>query len=90
MLAVSVRPDGAQVAVASLDCQITFFDIRTGIQSGSVEGRMDLAHGRRTSDKITAKTTGFAKLVLGNFILSASSSIKPNSTGFVLKQVFVL
>ena len=63
VLTVSVRPDGAQVAVASLDCQITFFDVRTGIQSGSVEGRRDLAPGRRTSDKITAQTMSFAKLV---------------------------
>ncbi|XP_078369162.1 periodic tryptophan protein 2 homolog isoform X4 [Oculina patagonica] len=61
VLAVSVRPDGAQVAVASLDCQVTFFDIRTGVQSGSVEGRKDLAYGRRASDKITAKTMGMAK-----------------------------
>lgn len=63
VLTVSVRPDGAQVAVASLDCQITFFDVRTGIQSGSVEGRRDLAPGRRTSDKVTAQTMSFAKLV---------------------------
>ena len=63
VLTVSVRPDGAQVAVASLDCQITFFDLRTGIQSGSVEGRRDLAPVRRTSDKITAQTMSFAKLV---------------------------
>ncbi|XP_020631360.1 periodic tryptophan protein 2 homolog [Orbicella faveolata] len=61
VLTVSVRPDGAQVAVASLDCQITFFDLRTGIQSGSVEGRRDLAPVRRTSDKITAQTMSFAK-----------------------------
>lgn len=63
VLTVSVRPDGAQVAVASLDCQITFFDVRTGIQSGSVEGCRDLAPGRRTSDKVTAQTMSFAKLV---------------------------
>ena len=63
VLTVSVRPDGAQVAVASLDCQITFFDLKTGIQSGSVEGRRDLAPVRRTSDKITARSMSFAKLV---------------------------
>lgn len=64
VLTVSVRPDGGQVAVATLDGQITFFDVRTGIQVGSVEGRRDLAAGRRTSDKITAKTMATAKLVL--------------------------
>ena len=63
VLTVSVRPDGAQVAVASLDCQITFFDLKTGIQSGSVEGHRDLAPVRRTSDKITARSMSFAKLV---------------------------
>ena len=63
VLTVSVRPDGAQVAVASLDCQITFFDLKTGIQCGLVEGRRDLAPVRRTSDKITAQSMSFAKLV---------------------------
>ncbi|RMX38369.1 hypothetical protein pdam_00005506 [Pocillopora damicornis] len=53
---VCVSPDGTQVAVASLDCRITFFDIRAGVEVGTVEGRRDLALGRKPSDKITAKS----------------------------------
>ncbi|CAH3017559.1 unnamed protein product [Porites evermanni] len=56
VLAVTVRPDGLEVAAASLDGQISFFDVRTGLQTASVEGRRDLAPGRRSSDKITAQT----------------------------------
>lgn len=56
VLAVTVRPDGLEVAAASLDGQISFFDVRTGLQTASVEGRRDLAPGRRSLDKITAQT----------------------------------
>ena len=61
MLTVCVRPDGGEVAVASLDGQITFFDVRTGVQTGSVEGRRDLIPGRRSLDKITAQTMASSK-----------------------------
>lgn len=61
MLTVCVRPDGGEVAVASLDGQITFFDVRTGMQTASVEGRRDLGMGRRSSDKITAESMAAAK-----------------------------
>lgn len=56
-----VSPDGSQVAVASLDCRITFFDIRAGVEVGTVEGRRDLALGRKPSDKITAKSMASSK-----------------------------
>nr|XP_058966700.1 periodic tryptophan protein 2 homolog isoform X2 [Pocillopora verrucosa] len=58
---VCVSPDGTQVAVASLDCRITFFDIRAGVEVGTVEGRRDLALGRKPSDKITAKSMASSK-----------------------------
>lgn len=58
---MSVSPNGSQVAVASLDGLITFFDIRTGIQVGTVEGCRDLAPGRKTSDKITATSMTSSK-----------------------------
>jgi periodic tryptophan protein 2 len=56
VLALTFRPDGVQLAVASLDAQITFWDIASSTQVGSIEGRPDLEIGRRTMDKVTAKT----------------------------------
>lgn len=61
VLTVCVRPDGGEVAIATLDCCITFFDVRTGTQTASVEGLRDLVLGRRGSDKVTAKTMSSAK-----------------------------
>ena len=49
------RPDGKQLAVASLDGQISFWDVLNSVQTGSIEGRNDLHVGRRTTDKVTAK-----------------------------------
>uniref|UniRef100_A0ABM0M5X9 Periodic tryptophan protein 2 homolog n=1 Tax=Saccoglossus kowalevskii TaxID=10224 RepID=A0ABM0M5X9_SACKO len=60
-LCVAYRPDGREVAVATLNCQITFFDVGTGTQTGSIEGRHDLGSGRRDTDLITAKTASKSK-----------------------------
>ena len=49
------RPDGAQLAVSSLDGQISFWDVSRSVQTGSIEGRRDLSVGRRETDKVTAK-----------------------------------
>lgn len=54
-LAVTFRPDGAELAVATLDSQITFWDPENAAQTGSIEGRRDLKTGRKELDKITAK-----------------------------------
>ena len=55
VLCVSFRPDGEELAVASLDGQITFWNIRGLVQTGSVEGRRDLQVGRSVEHKVTAK-----------------------------------
>ncbi|XP_054706940.1 periodic tryptophan protein 2 homolog [Uloborus diversus] len=54
-LALTYRPDGAEIAVASLDGQISFFNSYTSEQTGCIEGRNDLHVGRRETDMITAK-----------------------------------
>ncbi|XP_012267817.2 periodic tryptophan protein 2 homolog [Athalia rosae] len=54
-LCVVYKPDGQQVAVATLDGQISFFDCKTSDQLGSIEGRMDLGSGRSDTDLVTAK-----------------------------------
>lgn len=54
-LCVCIRPDGKQIAVATMDGQITMFNPTTGQQEGNIVGRSDLGAGRADADKITAK-----------------------------------
>ncbi|XP_014251335.1 periodic tryptophan protein 2 homolog [Cimex lectularius] len=54
-LAVAYRPDGNEVAVVSLDSQISFFEPSSGLQVGFIEGKMDIHSGRADTDLITAK-----------------------------------
>ncbi|KFO28101.1 Periodic tryptophan protein 2 like protein, partial [Fukomys damarensis] len=60
-LAVTFRPDGAELAVATLSSQITFWDPESAVQTGSIEGRRDLKTGRKELDKITAKQSAKGK-----------------------------
>ncbi|ETE61896.1 Periodic tryptophan protein 2-like protein, partial [Ophiophagus hannah] len=61
VLAVAFRPDGNELAVASLDGQITFWDHENAMQTGSIMGRHDLQMGRKELDKITAKQAAKGK-----------------------------
>lgn len=61
VLAVAFRPDGHQLAVATLDAQITFWDPINSVQVGSIDGRHDLGYTRKELDKITAKKSSFGK-----------------------------
>jgi periodic tryptophan protein 2 len=54
VLAIAVRPDGKEVAASSLKGQIAFWNIKDAIQTSSIEGRNDLASGRRVADRMTA------------------------------------
>ncbi|XP_075053645.1 periodic tryptophan protein 2 homolog [Mixophyes fleayi] len=60
-LAVTFRPDGGELAVASLDGQITMWEPEKGSQTGSIEGRHDLELGRKELDKVTAKHSSKGK-----------------------------
>ncbi|KAE8621012.1 hypothetical protein XENTR_v10004650 [Xenopus tropicalis] len=60
-LAVTFRPDGREIAVASMDGQITFWESEKGTQTGSIEGRHDLKLGRKELDKVTAKHSSKGK-----------------------------
>uniref|UniRef100_A0A671RHZ4 Periodic tryptophan protein 2 homolog n=1 Tax=Sinocyclocheilus anshuiensis TaxID=1608454 RepID=A0A671RHZ4_9TELE len=60
-LAVTYRPDGQELAVASLDGEITFWTPQTGGQTGSIAGRHDLQMGRKETEKITAKQSAKGK-----------------------------
>ncbi|GAB1865194.1 Periodic tryptophan protein 2-like protein [Camponotus japonicus] len=54
-LCVTYKPNGEEIAVATLDGQITFFECKTAKQTGFIEGRNDLGAGRSKTDLITAK-----------------------------------
>ncbi|XP_054635716.1 PWP2 small subunit processome component [Dunckerocampus dactyliophorus] len=54
-LSVAYRPDGQELAVASLNGEISFWNPNTAAQVGSVAGRHDLETGRKETDKVTAK-----------------------------------
>ncbi|KAG8848590.1 hypothetical protein FRB91_010694 [Serendipita sp. 411] len=61
VLAVSYRPDGRELAVATLDGQISFFDVALGRQTGIIEGRRDISGGRSIYDGLTAKNNAGGK-----------------------------
>ncbi|KAI5887131.1 WD40 repeat-like protein [Schizophyllum commune H4-8] len=60
VLAVAYRPDGRELAVATLDGQITLFDA-DGKQTNAIQGRTDIAGGRRQDDRITAANNASGK-----------------------------
>lgn len=60
-LCVVFKPNGLEVAVATLDGQIITFNIKTAVQTSAVEGRYDLGSGRSDTDLITAKKSLMAK-----------------------------
>lgn len=60
-LCVSFKPNGLEVAVATLDGQIMTFDIKTASQISAIEGRNDLGSGRSETDLVTWKKSLQAK-----------------------------
>ncbi|XP_012279845.1 periodic tryptophan protein 2 homolog [Orussus abietinus] len=80
-LCVAFRPDGQELAVATLDGQISFFDRRTSDQTGAIEGRQDLGGGRADADLVTARQSSEGKAFTtlcytadGACVLAAGSS----------------
>jgi periodic tryptophan protein 2 len=55
VVAVAFRPDGQQFATSSLKGAIEMWRYPSGQHVGAIEGRGDLAGGRRAGDKVTAK-----------------------------------
>ncbi|XP_014211564.1 periodic tryptophan protein 2 homolog [Copidosoma floridanum] len=80
-LCVVYKPNGEEVAVATLNGQISFFHCKSETQVGTIEGRNDLGSGRSETDLITAKKSleGKAFTTLsytadGNCILAGGQS----------------
>lgn len=61
VLAIALRPDSKQVAVATLDGQVAFWDVNLGKQVGLIDGKNDLSGGRYSEDRFTAKNSARSK-----------------------------
>ncbi|CAH2063821.1 unnamed protein product, partial [Iphiclides podalirius] len=80
-LQLAFRPDGEEIAVSTLDGNISFFNSTTCDQNGSIEGRNDLGSGRSDTDLITAakmlKTKAFTTICYsadGSCLLAGGNS----------------
>lgn len=61
VLCVAARPDGKQVAVATLDGALTFWDVRDAVQQQGLDARRDVSGGRRLTDRRTAANVAGTK-----------------------------
>ncbi|KAF6744166.1 WD40-repeat-containing domain protein [Ephemerocybe angulata] len=60
-LAMTFRPDGRELAVSTLNGQITFFEIPDGKQTNVIEGRKDVSGGRKADDRVSAANSSSGK-----------------------------
>ena len=61
VLCVSVSPDSKQLAVSTLDGQLTFWSVSEGSQQAGLDGRRDVSGGRKISDRRTAANVAGTK-----------------------------
>ncbi len=58
VLSVAFRPDGKQLASASLDGRINLWDPINGVQMGFIEGKKDVP-GKKNTSKVSYKSLFF-------------------------------
>ncbi|KAF9737266.1 hypothetical protein PMIN06_010948 [Paraphaeosphaeria minitans] len=58
---VAVRPDNKQIAVTTLDGQLTFWSVSEASQQSGVDGRRDVSGGRKMTDRRTATNVAGTK-----------------------------
>lgn len=80
-LCVVYKPNGKEVAVATLDGNIQVFEVKNATQMLTIEGKNDLGSGRSEMDLITAKQSlkakSFTSLCFsadGNYLLAGGQS----------------
>lgn len=56
VLAVAFNPNGKEIAVSSLNAEITIWDVQHAVQKGSIECRHDMGAGRGELDRVSSKT----------------------------------
>jgi len=61
VLALTFRPDGKELAVSTLDGQITIFDVQDSKQTHSIDGRKDVSGGRKADDRVAAANSASGK-----------------------------
>lgn len=61
VLRVAVRPDSKQIAVSTLDGQLTFWSLSEGSQQAGFDGRRDASGGRKITDRRTAANAAGTK-----------------------------
>ncbi|RYP25777.1 hypothetical protein DL767_008283 [Monosporascus sp. MG133] len=61
VLDIAVRPDSAQLAISTLDGQITFWLVSEGEQISGLDGRRDASGGRKITDRRTAANVAGTK-----------------------------
>ncbi|KAI4175546.1 MAG: hypothetical protein LQ343_001537 [Gyalolechia ehrenbergii] len=59
--AVSIRPDSQQIAVSTLNGQLTFWSITAATQSAGLDSRRDVSGGRKLGDRRTAANAAGSK-----------------------------
>ncbi|EIM88864.1 WD repeat protein [Stereum hirsutum FP-91666 SS1] len=61
VLALAFRPDGQELVVTTLDGQLTFFSTNISQQTNVIEGRKDVAGGRKADDRMAATNSSSGK-----------------------------
>ena len=61
VLSVAFRPDSKQIAVTTLDGQLTFWSVSDAAQQNGVDARRDVSGGRKMSDRRTAANVAGTK-----------------------------
>ncbi|KAF2703413.1 WD40 repeat-like protein [Pleomassaria siparia CBS 279.74] len=61
VLCIAFRPDSKQIAVTTLDGQLTFWSVSDAVQQNGVDARRDVSGGRKMSDRRTAATAAGTK-----------------------------
>ncbi|EPX74363.1 U3 snoRNP-associated protein Utp1 [Schizosaccharomyces octosporus yFS286] len=97
VLALSFRPDGKELSVASLDGQLSFWDVQEAKQTSLIDGRKDLSGGRKSTDAQTAENASGNKTFTsicysadGSCVLTAGTSkyvcLYDIATGVLIKK----
>lgn len=81
VLCVKFRPDSKQVAVSTLDGQLSFWSVAEALQEGGLDARRDASGGRKMTDRRTAANVAGTKSlstlaysVDGSCVLAGGSS----------------
>ena len=61
LLCICIRPDSAQIAAATLDGSISFWNLNTSVQESGIDGCRDVSGGRTLTSRRTAASTPATK-----------------------------